>query len=361
MASEQLLSGKKTADEIRAEVAQEVQEVLSQGVTPRLDVVLVGDDPASQVYVNSKAKACDQLGMASTTHKLSAATAQEDLDDLVQRLNADPEVDGILVQLPLPRGLDARAVIDRIDPAKDVDGLHTTSIGLLQQGTPRLVPCTPAGVMQMLQREGIELKGKRAVVVGRSDMVGKPMAMMLLHAHATVTICHSRTVDLASQTRQAEILVVAAGQQTLINAEHVSPGSVVIDVGIHRVTDSETVERLFPGNEKRQATFDKRGAVLVGDVDDLGVVVEHDLVALGGLDEDRGLLVVDESQGRAALGHDGLVDVVLRQRGDGGRGRVLGAVHGAQDHRLPRVVVCQLIAVSSSRASSSRALRSTFR
>jgi len=267
MAPEQLLSGKKIADEIHAEVAREVQVVVDAGVIPRLDVVLVGDDPASQVYVRSKAKACDELGMASNTHKLSAETTQEELEELVRTLNADPAVDGILVQLPLPRGLDPRAVIDRIDPAKDVDGLHTMSMGLLQQGKPHLVPCTPAGIMQMLQREGIELKGKRAVVVGRSDMVGKPMAMLLLHAHATVTICHSRTVDLASQTRQADVLVVAAGQQTLIGAEHVAPGTVVIDVGIHRVTDSEMVEKLFPGNEKRRATFEKRGAILVGDVD----------------------------------------------------------------------------------------------
>jgi methylenetetrahydrofolate dehydrogenase (NADP+)/methenyltetrahydrofolate cyclohydrolase len=205
--------------------------------------------------------------MTSSTHELPDSVSQEELEILVERLNDDAEVDGILVQLPLPNGLDSHAVLDRIDPAKDVDGFHPTNVGLLQQGRPGLTPCTPAGVMEMLRREGIELSGRRAVVVGRSDIVGKPMAMMLLHAHATVTLCHSRTRDLASVTREADILVAAVGQLSLIGAEHVAEGAVVVDVGMHRVTDRATVERLYGDNPKKLAAFERRGAVLSGDVD----------------------------------------------------------------------------------------------
>jgi methylenetetrahydrofolate dehydrogenase (NADP+)/methenyltetrahydrofolate cyclohydrolase len=176
-------------------------------------------------------------------------------------------VDGILIQLPLPGHIDARAILDLVDPAKDVDGFHPANVGLLVQGRPRFVPCTPVGIMELLRREGIDPRGRRVVVVGRSDIVGKPLAMLLLHAHATVTVCHSRTRDLATVTSEAEILVVAAGRQGLIGAEHVAEGAVVIDVGIHRVTDRDTVERLFPGPSKKLDTFDRRGAVLVGDVD----------------------------------------------------------------------------------------------
>jgi methylenetetrahydrofolate dehydrogenase (NADP+)/methenyltetrahydrofolate cyclohydrolase len=186
---------------------------------------------------------------------------------MVDRLNADPDVDGILVQLPLPGDLDAHRILERLDPHKDVDGFHSENVGLLQQGRPRLTPCTPAGVMEMLCRSAIPLQGARAVVVGRSDIVGKPMAMMLLHAHATVTVCHSRTTDLAAVTREADVLIAAVGVLGLIRPEHVREGAVVVDVGMHRVTDRATVERLFPGNEKKLAAFAKRGAVLAGDVD----------------------------------------------------------------------------------------------
>ena len=264
---DKLLDGNRTAAAIRAEVAAEVATLRGAGVTPRLDVVLAGDDPASRVYVGSKAKACGELGISSHTHELPAAVAQRELEALVDRLNADREVDGILVQLPLPGGVDSHAVLDRVDPAKDVDGFHPHNVGLLQQGRPGLVPCTPAGVMELLRREGIEVAGRRVVVVGRSDIVGKPMAMMLLHAHATVTLCHSRTRDLAAVTRQAEVLVVAAGRLALIGAGHVAEGAVVVDVGVHRVEDRATVERLFPGNAKKLAAFESRGAVLAGDVD----------------------------------------------------------------------------------------------
>jgi methylenetetrahydrofolate dehydrogenase (NADP+)/methenyltetrahydrofolate cyclohydrolase len=266
-----LLNGTRVASEIRAEVAGEVSVLSANGINPRLDVVLVGDDPASEVYVRSKAKTSAELGMRSETHILPAATPQTELEALIDGLNADDEVDGILVQLPLPKGIDSASILDRIDPAKDVDGFHPVNVGLLQQGRPQLVPCTPAGIMEMLRRESIELKGRRAVVVGRSDIVGKPMAMLLLHAHATVTLCHSRTRDLPSVTREAEILIVAAGQRSLVGAAHVGPGAVVVDVGMHRVTDRSVVEHLYPGNEKKMAAFEKRGAVLCGDVDTMRV------------------------------------------------------------------------------------------
>ncbi len=264
---DRILDGKKVAAAIRGEVAARVEELGERGVVPRLDAVLVGDDPASQVYVGSKARTCAKLGMASETHRLSGDASQEEVEALVDRLNADPEVDGILVQLPLPDHLDTHAVLDRIDPAKDVDGFHPVNTGLLQQGRPALVPCTPAGIMEMLRREGIPIEGRRAVVVGRSDIVGKPMAMLLLHAHATVTLCHSRTRDLAGVTREADILVAAAGRLAIIGPEHVKEGAVVIDVGIHRITDRSEVERLFPGDAARMERFESKGSVLAGDVD----------------------------------------------------------------------------------------------
>ena len=206
-------------------------------------------------------------GCFSKTHALPSTAGQAELENLIDGLNADDAVDGILVQLPLPKGLDSTAILDRIDPAKDVDGFHPVNVGRLQQGRPQLVPCTPAGIMEMLAREGIDPRGRRAVVVGRSDIVGKPMAMLLLHAHATVTLCHSRTRDLASVTREAEILIAAVGQRALIGADHVTDGAVVIDVGMHRITDRAVVEHLYPNNEKKMAAFEKRGAVLCGDVD----------------------------------------------------------------------------------------------
>jgi len=262
-----ILSGTKVAKAIKAEVADRVRILAETGVVPRLDVVLVGADPASQVYVRSKAKTSAELGMKSETHLLPVSTGQVELEELIDRLNADEEVDGILVQLPLPPGIPSSAILDRIDPAKDVDGFHPVNVGRLQQGRPQLVPCTPAGIMELLEREGIEIKGRRAVVVGRSDIVGKPMAMLLLHAHATVTLCHSRTVDLAAVTREAEILIAAVGQRALIGADDVSEGAVVVDVGMHRVTEREVVESLYPGNKKKMAAFERNGAVLCGDVD----------------------------------------------------------------------------------------------
>ena len=261
------LDGSRVASAIRDEVAEEVAVLHSRGVSPRLDVVLVGEDPASKIYVASKAKTLTSLGMESRTHLLPGDTPQAELEELVDRLNEDPDVDGVLVQLPLPGFVDSSAILDRIDPSKDVDGFHPQNVGLLQKGRPRFVPCTPAGIMEMLRREGIEIKGRRAVVVGRSDIVGKPMAMLLLHAHATVTLCHTRTRDLEETTRNAEILVAAAGVLALIGRDHVSDGAVVVDVGMHRVSDRETVNRLFPDNRQKLSVFAKKGTVLAGDVD----------------------------------------------------------------------------------------------
>jgi methylenetetrahydrofolate dehydrogenase (NADP+)/methenyltetrahydrofolate cyclohydrolase len=267
MNDDRILNGSAVAATIRGEVAAEVDRLKARGIVPRLDVVLVGDDPASRVYVGSKAKTCAELGMDSRTHELAAATHQAEVVDLIGRLNDDDGVDGILVQLPLPGAIEAHQVLEHIDPHKDVDGFHTENVGLLQQGRPRLAPCTPAGVMEMLRREGVALKGCNAVVVGRSDIVGKPMAMMLLHEHATVTLCHSRTRDLARVTSRADVLIAAVGVLALIGAEHVREGATVVDVGMHRVTDADTVERLYGKNPKKMAAFAKRGAVLSGDVD----------------------------------------------------------------------------------------------
>jgi len=264
---EHKLDGKKIAAAINEEVRQGVRELLGQGMSPRLDVLLVGDDPASEVYVGSKSRMCEKLQISSTTHRLPAETRPEEVAALIRRLNSDEEVDGILIQLPLPAHLPSRELIELIDPLKDVDGFHPENIGRLQQGRPRLVPCTPAGIMEMLKREDISIEGRRAVIVGRSDIVGKPMAMLLMHANATVTICHSRTKDLASMTRQAEILVAAAGSMALIGEEYVREGAVVIDVGMHRVEDPQRFEELFGNSDKKRRAFEKRGSVLTGDVD----------------------------------------------------------------------------------------------
>jgi methylenetetrahydrofolate dehydrogenase (NADP+) / methenyltetrahydrofolate cyclohydrolase len=226
--------------------------------------VLVGDDPASRVYVANKARQTVEAGMRSFEHKLPAATSEKELLALVERLNADDEVDGILVQLPLPRQIDALRVLDLVDPAKDVDGFHPDNVGRLVQKRPRFVPCTPAGVMELLRRNGIALAGCDAVVLGRSEIVGKPMASLLLQADATVTVCHSRTRDLPAVTRRADILIAAIGRPAFVRAEHVKPGAVVIDVGINRIDDAaQAADMLDPA---RLVEFQRRGTALVGDV-----------------------------------------------------------------------------------------------
>lgn len=263
-----ILDGVAVAAEIRAEVAAGVSTWVAQGHrAPCLAAVLVGDDPASQVYVGSKTKGCAEAGMESRTVRLPAATAEAELAQVIDQLNDDDTVDGILVQLPLPKGLGERAILERVNPAKDVDGFHSSSVGHLWLGEDGLFPATPSGVMELFRRAGIPLAGREAVVVGRSTIVGKPMAALLLAAHATVTICHSRTKDLAAVCRRAEILVAAIGRAAMIGPDYVQEGAVVIDVGMNRVTDRTTVERLFPGDSKRLSALEKRGGTLVGDVD----------------------------------------------------------------------------------------------
>ena len=229
-----ILDGKAIAAEIRSEVAAGVAKLRERSVLVRLDVVLVGEDPASATYVRMKQKDCAEVGIESRAHRFPAGVSQEELATLVERLNEDLAVSGFFIQLPLPAGLDPLPLISGIDPTKDVDGLSPSSAGRLAVGLPSLLPCTPHGVVQMLQRSGIEPAGKEAVVIGRSNLVGKPLAQLLLRENATVTVCHSRTKDLAQVARRAEILVVAAGRREMVGAEHVREGAVVVDVGIHR-------------------------------------------------------------------------------------------------------------------------------
>ena len=234
------------------------------GPRPGLGALLVGDDPASHIYVASKTKACEELGLHHVTERLNGTATTEEVLSVVDRFNRDPAIHGILVQLPLPKQVDSIRVLDAVFPRKDVDGFHPENVGLLSQGRIRFAPCTPAGIMEMLRREGIDLFGKRAVVVGRSDIVGKPMALLLLHAHATVTIAHSRTKNLAEVTRTADLVVAAAGKPGLIRGEHVREGAVVIDVGIHRIsTESDARDMLSPG---RLSRFDPNKGAVVGDV-----------------------------------------------------------------------------------------------
>ena len=234
-----IIDGKAIAQRYREELAVRVQRLVARGLTPGLAVVIVGDDPASKVYVRNKALACGQAGMHSEVHALAATTTQAQLLDFGRGLNDDPRIHGILVQLPLPRPLDARAVIAAIAPEKDVDGFHYRNVGALVVGGSGFYPCTPWGVMKLLEEEGVPVEGRHAVVVGRSTIVGKPMALLLLNASATVTICHSKTPDLGAITRQADILVAAVGKARMIRADMVKPGAVVIDVGINRLPDGK--------------------------------------------------------------------------------------------------------------------------
>jgi methylenetetrahydrofolate dehydrogenase (NADP+)/methenyltetrahydrofolate cyclohydrolase len=266
--SARIIDGKAIAAELRVKVAAEVKRLSGQhGVTPGLAVVLAGNNPASESYVGSKAKATKEAGMMSFDHRLPDSVSQAELMALVNKLNADPAVHGILVQLPLPQQIDAPQVLDAIDPRKDVDGFHPVNAGRLQSGQPGLQPCTPAGIIEILKRSKLPIAGQNAVVVGRSDIVGKPAALLLLNESATVTVCHSRTRDLPSITRQADIVVAAIGRPGFVSAEMVKPGAVLIDVGINRLTDAAEVERFFAGDAARATTFAKRGSVIVGDID----------------------------------------------------------------------------------------------
>ena len=261
-----ILDGVAIAAAIKQEVAEEVRALGAQGIRPGLTAVLVGNVAASEIYVRSKVQSCADLGIYSDLITPPATVTTEEMLVLVAQLNARDDLDGILIQLPLPAHVDAKALLDAIDPAKDVDGFHPVNAGRLQAGRPALAPCTPAGIIEILKRSGIPMSGKHAVVVGRSDLVGKPAAMLLLHQNATVTICHSKTRDLGAITRQADILVAAIGRPGFITPEMVKPGAIIIDVGINRLNTREEFDRFFAGNAKREAAFAKRGSTIVGDV-----------------------------------------------------------------------------------------------
>ena len=259
-----LLDGISTARAIKDELRAEIEALGSRGVRPGLGVVLAGDNLASSVYVRNKTRACDELGIHHETALFPATTTTEEVAAKVTEYGRREDIHGILVQLPLPPAVDAARVLSLVDPAKDVDGFHPENLGRLVQKRPRFVPCTPAGIMELLQRHDIAVAGKRAVVLGRSDIVGKPMALLLMHADATVTVCHSRTRDLPAVTREGDILVVAMGRAGFVRAEHVKPGAVVIDVGINRVEKAEEARDLL--DETRMADFERKGYALVGDV-----------------------------------------------------------------------------------------------
>jgi methylenetetrahydrofolate dehydrogenase (NADP+)/methenyltetrahydrofolate cyclohydrolase len=261
-----ILDGAVIAAAIKQEVAEEVKLLAAKGIRPGLAAVLVGHVPASEIYVRSKVQTCAELGIFSDLITPPETVTTEDMLDLVASLNDRDDIDGILIQLPLPHQVNTKALLDAVSPAKDVDGFHPVNAGRLQAGRPALAPCTPAGVIEILNRSGIPIAGQHAVIVGRSDIVGKPAAMLLLHQNATVTICHSKTRHLPAITRQADILVAAIGRPGLITPDMVKPGATIIDVGINRITTHEEFERFFAGNAKRAATFAKRGSTIVGDV-----------------------------------------------------------------------------------------------
>jgi methylenetetrahydrofolate dehydrogenase (NADP+)/methenyltetrahydrofolate cyclohydrolase len=263
-----LLEGTVVAEQIKREVAEEMRRLWPEGAgRPTLAAVRVGSDPASEVYVRNKIRACEEVGIRSEHHALAAETSEIELLSLVATLNGRDDVDGILVQLPLPNGIEDAVIIDAIDPAKDVDGFHPVNVGKLAQGRAALVPCTPAGIMELLARNGIEARGENACVVGRSQIVGRPMVQLLLQHDATVTVCHSRTRDLPAVTSQADILVVAIGRAGMIRRDHIKPGATVIDVGMNKVSDVESAKMLFGDDlEKRLETIARRGYTLVGDV-----------------------------------------------------------------------------------------------
>ena len=261
-----ILDGTKIAIDIRGEVAAEVKTMVASGVRPGLAAVLVGSNPASEIYVRGKVKASEELGIYSEQHTPRESATTEDLLALVDDLNDRDDIDGILVQLPLPPQVDAKKVLMAVDPAKDVDGFHPVNVGFLSTQRLGLVPCTPAGVIEILKRSNIPTAGQEAVVVGRSDIVGKPAAMLLLNSNATVTICHSKTRDLPATCRRADIVVAAIGRAGMITRDFVKPGATVIDVGINKVTDPAEFKRLFAGNARREQIFRSKGSTLVGDV-----------------------------------------------------------------------------------------------
>jgi methylenetetrahydrofolate dehydrogenase (NADP+)/methenyltetrahydrofolate cyclohydrolase len=261
-----ILDGTKIANEIRGEVAADVKSMTAAGERPGLAVILAGHNPASEIYVRGKVKACEEVGLYSEQLTVPGSATTAELLALVEDLNRRDEIDGILVQLPLPPQVDSKRILMAVDPAKDVDGFHPVNVGFLSTQRPGLVPCTPAGVIEILKRSGTAIAGQEAVVVGRSDIVGKPAAMLLLNANATVTVCHSKTHDLPGVCRRADILVAAIGRAGMITRDFVKPGATVIDVGMNKVTDPVEFQRLFAGNAKREEGFRAKGSTLVGDV-----------------------------------------------------------------------------------------------
>jgi methylenetetrahydrofolate dehydrogenase (NADP+) / methenyltetrahydrofolate cyclohydrolase len=261
-----ILDGNRIASEIKDEVAADISQLAKRGVRPGLAAVLTGNDPASEVYVRSKVRACEQLGIYSEKITPRDCVSTEEMLTLIGTLNEREDIDGILVQLPLPPQVDAKRVLLSVLPEKDVDGFHPINVGNLSTQRPGLTPCTPAGIIEILKRSEIEIAGRSAVVLGRSDIVGKPIAMMLLNQNATVTVCHSRTVDLPAYTRTADILVAAIGKAGMVTPEMVKPGATVIDVGINRVMDKKKIEQFFPNDAVRQEQFATKGSTLVGDV-----------------------------------------------------------------------------------------------
>ena len=261
-----VLDGNKIGAEVRAEAASEVKNMTAAGLRPGLAVVLVGHNPASEIYVRGKVKSCEEVGIYSEKLTPPDTISTEELLEVVLQLNRRDEIDGILVQLPLPPQVDSKKILMAVDPAKDVDGFHPVNVGFLSTQRPGLVPCTPAGVMEILKRSQIPVAGQEAVVVGRSDIVGKPAAMLLTNANATVTVCHSKTRDLPGVCRRADILVAAMGRAGMITRDFIKPGATVIDVGMNKVTEQSEFDRLFAGNAKREESFRAKGSTLVGDV-----------------------------------------------------------------------------------------------
>jgi methylenetetrahydrofolate dehydrogenase (NADP+) / methenyltetrahydrofolate cyclohydrolase len=266
MTTPRILNGTAIAAEIKQEVALEVAQLAAQGIRPGLAAVLVGNVPASQIYVRSKVKTSAELGIFSDLITPPDSVTTEEMLELVSDLNAREDIDGILIQLPLPAQVNAKRLLEAVSPDKDVDGFHPVNVGRLQAGQPGLVPCTPAGMIQILKRSGLPMSGQNAVVVGRSDIVGKPTAILLLHQNATITICHSKTRDLAAHCRNADILVAAIGRPGFVTPDMVKPGATILDVGINRVVDREEFDKFFAGDSRREEMFRLKGSTLVGDV-----------------------------------------------------------------------------------------------
>lgn len=266
MAMARALEGNKIANEIKAEVAAEVAALARHGIRPGLAAVLVGNVPASQIYVRSKVKTCAELGLFSELITPPETVTTEEMLGLVASLNAREEIDGILIQLPLPPQVNAKLLLEAVTPAKDVDGFHPVNVGKVQSGQPALAPCTPAGMIQILKRSNLPISGQNAVIIGRSDIVGKPLAMLLLQENATVTICHSKTHDLAGHARGADILVAAIGRPGFVTADMIKPGATILDVGINRINEREEFDRFFAGDVRREELFLLKGSAIVGDV-----------------------------------------------------------------------------------------------